>query len=150
MHSKTKSLNTVKKFLTLNLFLLCASLAFAQSPIGVWENVDDEDGKPKSHIEIYEQDGKLFGKVIKLLEGATLKVCKKCAGERKDQPIEGMIIMWDLVDHGDHYDDGSIIDPKKGKIYGCKISLASADVLDVRGYLKFAFLGRTQTWNRVK
>lgn len=140
----------MKKFLTLSLFLCTASLCFAQSPIGVWENVDDEDGKPKSHIEIYEQNGKLYGKVIKLLEGATLKYCKKCKGDKKDQAIQGMVILWDLENMGDHYDNGTIIDPKKGKEYGCKISLASPDVLDVRGYLKFAWLGRTQTWNRVK
>ncbi len=140
----------MKKFLILNLFVLISSIGWSQSPIGIWENIDDEDGKPKSHIEIYEENGKLYGKVIKLLEGATLYNCKKCKGDKKDQPIEGMVILWDLENHGDHYDDGTILDPKKGKEYGCKISLASADVLDVRGYLKFAVFGRTQKWHRVK
>lgn len=125
-------------------------MAQGQSPIGIWENIDDEDGKPKSHIEIYEENGKLYGKVIKLLPAATLFQCKKCSGDKKNQPIEGMVILWDLVNHGDHYDDGSILDPKKGKVYGCKISMPSADVLDVRGYLKFAVFGRTQQWFRVK
>jgi uncharacterized protein (DUF2147 family) len=125
-------------------------MAQGQSPIGIWENIDDEDGKPKSHIEIFEENGKLHGKVIKLLEGATLDVCNKCSGSRKGQPIEGMVILWDLEDHGDHYDDGKIVDPKNGKEYGCKITLASPDLLDVRGYLKFSIFGRTQQWHRVK
>lgn len=145
-----KYLNTVKKFLLLNIFLFIALIAQGQSPIGTWQNVDDEDGKPKSHIEIYEENGKLYGKVIKLLPGATLTHCKKCKGSRKNQAIEGMVILWDLHDHGNYYDGGTILDPKKGKEYGCKISMASDDVLDVRGYLKLSIFGRTQQWYRVK
>jgi len=141
----------VKKFLlTKVLFILTLFALNAQSPIGLWQNIDDEDGKPKSHIEIYEQEGKLYGKVVKLLEGATLSVCSKCKDERKNQPIEGMVILWDLEKDGDEYDDGYIIDPKKGKTYNCKISMESADVLDVRGYLKVSIFGRTQQWTRVK
>ena len=141
----------MKKFLlTKVLFILTLFALNAQSPIGLWQNIDDEDGKPKSHIEIYEQEGKLYGKVVKLLEGATLSVCSKCKDERKNQPIEGMVILWDLEKDGDEYDDGYIIDPKKGKTYNCKISMESADVLDVRGYLKVSIFGRTQQWTRVK
>lgn len=140
----------MKKFLLLNVALFLCFLAQSQSPIGIWENVDDEDGKPKSHIEIYEQEGKLFGKVVKLLPGATLTHCKKCKGSRKNQAIEGMVILWDLENHGDHYDDGTILDPKTGKEYGCKISMDSPDILDVRGYLKLSIFGRTQQWFRVK
>jgi len=140
----------VKKFLLVKLFVFSFFIGFSQSPIGIWKNIDDEDGKAKSHIEIYEKDGKLEGKVLKLLDNATLKVCKKCKDERKNAPIEGMVIMWDLKKSKNGYKDGKIIDPKKGKEYGCKISLASEDVLDVRGYLKFAAFGRTQQWYRVK
>lgn len=140
----------MKKFLLAKLFIFSFFIGYSQSPIGIWKNIDDEDGKAKSHIEIYEKDGKLEGKVIKLLENATLKVCKKCKGDRKNASIEGMVIMWDLNKSGDEYIDGKIIDPKKGKEYGCKISLASEDELDVRGYLKFAVFGRTQKWYRVK
>lgn len=125
-------------------------MAQGQSPIGIWENIDDEDGKPKSHIEIYEQDGKLYGKVNKLLPGATLNQCKNCKGSRKNQPLEGMVILWDLENQGDHYDNGTILDPKTGKEYGCKMSMDSADILDVRGYLKLSIFGRTQQWFRVK
>ncbi len=141
----------MKKFLLIKALFICTLFSLAaQSPIGIWENIDDEDGKPKSHIEIYEQGGKLHGKVVKLLEGATLTICKKCKNERQNQPIEGMVILWDLEKEGEEYDGGYIVDPKKGKTYNCKISLESADVLNVRGYLKVSLFGRTQQWNRVK
>lgn len=150
MHSITKYQHSVKKFLLPSLLVLFSILSYGQSPVGIWKNLDDEDGEAKSHIEIYESDGMLHGKVIKLLPAATLTHCKKCKGDKKNAPIEGMVIMWDLKKNGDSYDEGKIIDPKKGKEYGCKISLANEDELDVRGYLKFSVFGRTQKWYRVK
>lgn len=132
------------------LFLLSFSLgAFAQSPIGIWKNIDDEDGKAKSHIEIYEENGALHGKVIKLLPAATLTHCNKCKDDRKGKSIEGMIIMNDLVADGDEWDGGEIIDPKSGKVYSCLIKMNGADKLDVRGYMGVPLIGRTQTWFRV-
>ena len=37
------------------------------TPVGVWKTIDDESGKAKSHVKIYERNGKLYGKVTKLL-----------------------------------------------------------------------------------
>jgi uncharacterized protein (DUF2147 family) len=139
------------KFILLLTTLLLSLTVHAQSIEGVWQNIDDEDGKPKSHIEVKEVNGKLEGRVIKLLEGADLKVCTKCKGARKDQPIEGMKIMWDLQAKGDDKAEGGrIIDPKKGKEYGCKIKLKEDDLLEVRGYLGSPIFGRTQHWHRIK
>jgi len=117
--------------------------------VGIWKNIDDDDGKAKSHIEIYEENGKLHGRVIKLLEIATLKTCIECSGDRKDRPIEGMVILWDLEKKKKKGVEGKILDPKKGKIYDCKIELEDANTLKVRGYIKTPFLGRTQNWYRV-
>ena len=57
--------------------------------------------------------------------------------------IEGLDIIWDLVPDGARYEDGEILDPKKGKVYGCMM-WRDGDNLIVRG--KIAFLGRNQTW----
>ena len=136
------------------LFLIPLFLSLtinAQTIEGIWQNIDDEDGKPKSHIEVKEVNGKLEGTVIKLLEGAELKVCTKCKGDRKDQPIEGMKIMWDLeIKNDEKAEGGRIIDPKKGKEYGCKIKLKEEDLLEVRGYIGSPMFGRTQRWYRIK
>ncbi len=134
------------------LFLLTGIFAFAQSPIGVWKTVDDETGKAKSHVQIYAQDGKLYGKVVKILnENKKGAVCSKCDDNRKGKPILGMVILEDLEKDGlTKWDDGEILDPNNGKIYDCYIELEEDDILKVRGYLGFSMLGRTQFWYRVK
>lgn len=122
----------------------------AQSIKGIWKTIDDTDGREKSHIEIYEENGKYRGKVIKLLPGATATHCSACKGSNKNKPITGMIILWDLEKDGTSYDNGTILDPKTGKVYDCAVSFNGPDKLDVRGYIGFSLLGRTQTWYRVK
>ncbi len=37
--------------------------ADATSPIGVWKTFDDKTGKARAIVRIYEQDGKLFGRI---------------------------------------------------------------------------------------
>ncbi len=136
---------------TICMFFL-TSISLAQSVIGVWKNVDDEDGKVKSHLEVYEEDGMIHARVKKLLDNATITTCIKCKDERKDQDIEGMVIMWDMKPEKkkNKYKGGKILDPKNGKTYSCKIELKSPDVLKVRGYIKAPLFGRTQEWFRLK
>jgi len=131
------------------LFLFLFVSMNAQSPVGVWKNYDDKDGKEKSHIEIYEKNGKLCGKVIKLLPGATLTNCVKCQGAKKGKSLVGMDILWNLTKVGNTYDNGTIIDPKSGKEYDCKIELDGKDQLNVRGYMGVSIFGKTQIWKRV-
>lgn len=139
----------IKKFIFF-ILLLVVQQSFGQSPVGIWKNIDDEDGKEKSHIEIYEKNGKLYGKVIKLLQAATITKCNECKGERKGKPLIGMDILWGITKSANKWDNGEILDPKSGKIYSCKLELDGNDKLKVRGYLGFAMIGRTQTWYKVK
>src|SRR4051794_20855421 len=83
------------------LTVLFASSAFAEavSPVGRWTTIDDETKKPKSVIAIYEENGKLYGKIEKLFREPTEEqnpVCDKCEGALKNQPILGMVILKDL------------------------------------------------------
>lgn len=139
-----------QKFSYLLLFLFVSAFSFGQGPLGVWKTVDDEDGKEKSHIEIYEKNGKLHGKVIKLLEGATATRCDNCTGDKKGKNIEGMVVVWDMEKTGQVWDNGTILDPKNGKTYSCKMELEGKDKLKVRGYMGISLLGRTQTWYKVR
>lgn len=122
----------------------------AQSVLGTWKTISDTDNLEKSHIEIYEENGKVYGKVVKLLEGATITHCDNCVGDQKGAPITGMVILYDMEDQGEYYENGEIFDPSKGKAYSCSMKLESPDKLYVRGYLGFSFLGRTQYWYRVQ
>lgn len=140
----------MKGFKLLLLLCFCSTAMVAQNNyIGVWKTIDDEDGEVKSHIEIYEEDGMLRGKVVQILSKSGITECTKCKGERKDQPIMNMDILWDMKAKGKTYDDGKILDPAKGKIYDCKLSLEDPNTLEVRGYIKSPLFGRTQKWYRV-
>lgn len=145
--------------------LLCLSwlaaplFAATSSPVGTWNQVDDDSGKVTSVIRIAQQDdGTLSGTVEKVMNMTPEQIardgqppkCTQCDGERHNQPIEGMTIMWGLTAHGDSWDGGHIIDPASGKTY--KVKLTPTDggkELKVRGYIGFSMLGRTQVWQRV-
>jgi len=138
-------------------FFMCCSV-FAdtdfQSPVGLWKTIDDKTGEEKSIVKIWINGEKLFGRIDKLFSKPgedPKRVCDKCKGDKKDQQIDGMEILWDLEKKDDLWTDGYILDPKNGKEYHCKIQLTEAGTkLLVRGYIGFSFIGRTQTWTRVK
>ncbi len=147
----------MKKFLVPFAVLVVLSLshfAFAQQDpiIGKWKTIDDETHEPKSIVEIYMKDGKFYGRIDSLFRKPgedPNPICDKCPDDdpRKNQPIKGMVIIKDMVKDGNEYVGGTILDPKKGKIYRCKLWIEDGN-LKVRGYI--AFLYRTQTWYRVK
>jgi len=121
------------------------------TPVGTWKNIDDKTGEAKALIQITESGGKLEGKIIKLLKSddGPNPVCKECDGERKNKPIEGMTILWGLSKDGDEWNGGQILDPKNGKIYKAKMSLDDGGrKLNVRGYIGFSLMGRSQVWLR--
>lgn len=139
----------MKKLSFLFAFLFALSLS-AQSPAGVYKTIDDETGEAKSHVEIYEKDGKFYGKVVKLLPAATTEVCGPCPGEREGKSLIGMDILWDLEPYKDYWSYGEIIDPAKGKIYKASLWLDGDDKVKVRGYIGISALGRNQTWYKVE
>lgn len=131
------------------LLLLPLYAAAAASPVGLWRTIDDDTGKAKSIVRIYQDNGKLYGKVVKLLNRPPddqNPTCTKCEGSRKGEPIKGMVIMWNMKKDGDVWDDGTILDPAKGETYDCKIWLDD-NKLKVRGY--WGIFYRTQTWQPV-
>ena len=138
--------------MTLFHTLLISLIVFSvqSDPIeGTWVTQDDETGKQKSEVLIYKEDGKLYGKITKLLlpedQG---KKCVNYKGANKDQPIEGMIIIKDLELEDDTWEEGTILDPKSGKVYDCYVDFEDTNTLKVRGFLGFSLLGRTQIWKR--
>ncbi len=121
----------------------------AQQLVGKWKTIDDETGKTKSIIQIYEQNGKFYGKIVELLLPEDKgKLCDKCSGTNKNKPIEGMVIMEGMNKDGDGFSGGKIMDPKSGKTYKCSIEFDGKDALKVRGFIGISLIGRTQTWKR--
>lgn len=137
------------------LFLAALPLsAFAQTPapVGTWTTVDDKTQKPKSVVEIYQaKDGSLAGRVTEILQSdrGPNPVCDKCSGDRKDKPVKGMVILWGIKQKGDTWEGGQILDPATGKVYSVKVTpIEGGKKLEVRGFMGFSLLGRTQTWMR--
>jgi uncharacterized protein (DUF2147 family) len=140
-----------KIFLTISLVALTVMTAVAQDVTGKWKTIDDETGEAKSVVEIYKQNGKIYGKVVEIFDASKRNLnCVECTGNDKNKPIMGLVIIKGLQKDGDEYNGGTITDPNNGKVYKCYIELEGANTLNVRGYIGFSLLGRTQTWTRVK
>ena len=125
-------------FTLLLSFFICTELK--ADVLGFWTTIDDKTGKEKSVVQIYENQGKIFGKVVDIFgnKDATAKI----EGSPK---IMGLQIIWDLEKKENKYVGGKILDPQSGKTYGCEIWEENGNLI-VRG--KIAFLGRNQTWKK--
>lgn len=142
----------MKTIAALSLCLcLAATAAHAQgTPVGLWKTVDDHTGQEKSLVRISESGGVLSGRVEKLLHPSKpVPLCDKCTDQRRGKPIVGLSIIEGLKQHGDVWEDGTILDPDNGKIYTVRLKpLDGGRTLQVRGYIGPFF--RTQTWSRVE
>jgi uncharacterized protein (DUF2147 family) len=124
--------------------------AKAQNIVGKWKTIDDETHKPKSIVQIYKGgDGKYYGKIDKLFRDPGEDpdpICDKCHGSKHNKKIRGMIIITGLEKKDRNlWDDGKILDPHNGKVYDCKMWIENGK-LQVRGYLGWSLIGRSQTW----
>ena len=139
------------RFLLLVFFLASAHLCICQGQVvGKWKTIDDNSGEPRSIVEIHEDGGAIFGRIIKIFPQPNEDpdpVCDKCHPEdpRFNKKIIGMEIIRDLKKDGEEYNGGDILDPENGKVYRSKIWIEGKD-LKVRGY--WGPFYRTQTWQR--
>lgn len=130
------------------MFFSLNSVYAQTSPVGFWKTIDDATNEPRAIVEIKEVDQKFVGHIVKTFPKPGDKPeCSECPGDKKNKPIVGLEIIWDLKKDGDEYTGGHILDPKNGKIYKAKIAIIeNGEKLKVRGFIGFSLLGRTQTW----
>ena len=134
--------------------VLFASVSlYAQSAdaiVGKWLNKDKD-----AHIQIYKSGNQYFGKLVWLKNpnddnGKPKTDTKNPDNNLKSRPIWGLEILKNFTYDDGTWEDGTIYDPKSGKTYSCKMTLDGNDKLNVRGYIGFSFIGRTDIWTRVK
>ncbi|HTM10988.1 MAG TPA: DUF2147 domain-containing protein [Verrucomicrobiae bacterium] len=145
-------------YLALQIFFLASSIplyaADLSTPAGRWMTVDDKSGKPGGLIRIELVDGQYQGWIEKIFPDPDEDPdprCVYCAGARKNQPVVGLHFMWGLTRQGDEYRGGEILDPRSGKIYRARMKLEDGGKkLNVRGFIGFSLLGRSQVWQRAE
>ncbi|NNF99125.1 MAG: DUF2147 domain-containing protein [Desulfobacteraceae bacterium] len=133
--------------ISLLIIMLCLSVHAEETVTGVWKTIDDDGKTEKSYVEIYEEDGLINGRIVKLLRKPADSLCTACTGENKDKALVGLKIMSGLQKTGNAFANGKILDPENGKTYNCRI-WRDGESLKVRGYVAFFF--RTQTWYPVE
>lgn len=126
-----------KVLLLLGMMSLSLS-ALADGVIGFWKTIDDETNEPKSIVQVYENGGKVYGRVVELLQNPGAKA--KLPGS---PAIKGLDIIWDLTKDGDKYKGGEVLDPQKGKVYDAQMWTEGGKLI-LRGSL-FG-IGRKQVW----
>ncbi len=151
----------MKKIICLALVLLCATVAFAADPaIGFWKSIDDTSGEVTAGWEVYEENGVLYGKILKVVGQPADALATACEGPYKNFPVSGdtskMTLIntpwiYGLVNKGEgKWRNGRIIDPENGKDYASEITFHKAggkykvNTLEMRG--KIGPFGRSQFW----
>jgi uncharacterized protein (DUF2147 family) len=143
----------MKVIKTIIFTLSISSPAISQIDIaGNWKTIDDETNEAKSIVEIFVRDGKYFGKITKLFRQETEDQdpsCTECdpTDSRYNKKLIGMEILKDLTRQNDEYVGGTILDPKNGRVYRCKMWIEDSN-LNLRGY--WGPFYRTQRWIKSK
>lgn len=146
----------MKKFVILSIALLFGLIgsvsAQTLSPLGVWTN-----SEKKATFEIYKCGDKLCGRIVSLTIPNDPKTGRpKTDSQNPDpklrsRPRLGLVFMQGFeYDEDNKWDDGKIYDPETGKTYSCYMKMENANTMEVKGYIGFSLIGKSQTWTRIK
>lgn len=134
------------------LLTLGVSQVFAQSEgsiLGIWYNTEKT-----AQVEIIKTGSQFIGKIVWLKEpirdGKPATDRENSDPKLRSRPLMGLNILDGLKYSGGIWKGGEIYDPKSGKTYSCEVKLKSPEILEVKGYLGFSFVGRTVEWTKVK
>jgi len=135
--------------------LISAGHAFGAEPTaaGLWQATDNDSGQPTGWFLIRNHDGVYDGTIVKMFlrPGESPNVaCSQCTDDRRDKPWLGLDIIRGMRQNGLTYTDGTILDPRYGRIYGAMMTLTPDGLtLIVRGYLGISLFGQNQYWSRL-
>jgi uncharacterized protein (DUF2147 family) len=147
------------------LLVLAGGFCFAADPAeGYWLSVDEKTGKVTAGWEIYQEGGRLYGKVLSTAEHAADVKAVFCKESYRGFPVPGKVNQMIVVgtpwifglsrDQEGRWSNGNVIDPTDGNMYKCKITYHSADggkfktdTLEMRGEIGLG-IGRSQFWQK--
>ncbi|MBM2817202.1 MAG: hypothetical protein HW421_3964 [Ignavibacteria bacterium] len=134
----------MKILILLFIFLMTTNIFAQKEILGNWLS-----SKKTAKIQVYENKGKYYGKIIWLKEPNTSDNKPKKDIENPDEklrnrPLLGLNILWNFTFDGENeWSDGEIYDPKNGKTYSCNMKL-KGNKLEIRGYIGISLFGRTE------
>ena len=154
------------------IFSFAAGMGFAADPVeGYWMSVDEKTGKVTAAWHVYQEGGKLFGKIMSLPDDPPTVLADKCKDSYSGFPLPGKVSQMKVVgtpwifsltldkpNQPGVWSGGNIIDPNDGNMYKCKITFRAAgtksgsrtfqaDTLEMRGEIGLG-IGRSQFWNK--
>jgi hypothetical protein len=124
------------------------------SPAGLWQALDDDTKQPTGWFLIADHNGVYDGIIARMFlrpgENPNA-LCDQCKDDRHNHPWLGLEIIRGMKAEGDDkFGDGSILDPRDGKVYHATMKVSpDGGTLIVRGYIGIELLGRNQYWTRL-
>jgi uncharacterized protein (DUF2147 family) len=156
----------LKKVAVIFLLLLAAgAVCFAIDPAeGYWLSVDEKTNKVTAGWSIYQEAGKLCGKILSTADEKPGVIAAKCkdsyagfpiAGKVSQMPVAGTPWIFGLsMEKPGEWAGGNVVNPEDGKMYKCKIIFHAADgkkykadTLEMRGEIGLG-IGRSQYWQK--
>jgi uncharacterized protein (DUF2147 family) len=161
-HRKTKhGIAVLKARIATLVFAAAAVLSAATLPtraqeptaVGLWQKLDEDTKKPVIWFLFVDRGGIFEGYAARLFPQAGEEpnpVCTHCTDDRKGAPLLGLPMIRGMKRAGLKYEDGTVLDPRDGKVYSAVMTLSPDNrILTLRGYLGFQFLGKDDIWYRV-
>ncbi|WP_228238624.1 DUF2147 domain-containing protein [Allomuricauda sp. M10] len=143
----------MKSIVLIAFFFLTMSMSYGQTQdtdiTGTWLN-----DKKDAHVEIYQKEGKFYGKIVWLQEPNTTNGEPKTDKNNpkkslRNRKILGIDIISDLYFNGHIWEDGTVYLPKKGQEANCSIKI-SDDQKELTLHITKLWFSTDITWTRLK
>jgi uncharacterized protein (DUF2147 family) len=121
---------------------------------GLWQKLDDDTKKPLIWFLFVDKGGGVFeGYAAKLFPQpgeSPNPTCTRCTDDRKGAPMLGLPMIRGMKRTGLKYEDGTVLDPRDGKVYSAVMTLDPAKgTLTLRGYVGIQLFGANDVWYKV-
>lgn len=136
---------TLKSLLALPILMMPFAAQAASPLTGYWLTENK-----RSVIMIEECGESLCGNIHWIIEGGMQFDEKNPDETKRKTPMCGLPILWGFEkDSETEWEDGKIYKADDGDVYSSEMELQEDGTLEVKGYVGFSFIGKSQDWTRV-